>query len=59
MSDKESIGAKVDPAVKQEIRIAAAKQGVSMSEYIREAVLDRLEKEKAEEGNPKHPTTAD
>ena len=57
MSDKESIGAKVDPDTKQEIRVTAAKQGMSMSEYIRQAVLKQLKED--QEGNPKTPATAD
>lgn len=57
MSDKESIGAKVDPEVKQEIRVTAAKQGISMSEYIRQAVLKQLRED--QEGNAKIPATAD
>jgi antitoxin component of RelBE/YafQ-DinJ toxin-antitoxin module len=58
MADKESIGAKVDPDVKQRVRVAAAKRGMSMSEYIRQAVLDQLEDD---EGNSSttNPATAD
>jgi predicted HicB family RNase H-like nuclease len=54
---EESIAAKVSSETKQRIRIAAAKQGVSMSEYIRQAVMDRLESDEAAEGN-RTPATA-
>jgi predicted HicB family RNase H-like nuclease len=43
--EKVTIGAKVSPAFKRRVRIAAAKQGQSMSQYIREAVEDRMERD--------------
>jgi predicted HicB family RNase H-like nuclease len=42
--DQVTIGAKVDPEFKRAVRIAAAKQGQSMSAYIREAVAERMER---------------
>lgn len=46
-----SIGAKVDEDTKHKIRMAAAMNDMTMSEYLREAVLAQLE-EDIEEGNP-------
>jgi predicted HicB family RNase H-like nuclease len=40
--EKVTIGAKVSPTFKRRVRIAAAKQGQSMSAYIRDAVATRL-----------------
>lgn len=37
------IGADVDPDFKQEIRVEAAKQGIPMSQFIRQALADKLE----------------
>ena len=46
----ESIAAKVDSETKRRLRITAAEQGMSMSEYIRIAVKEKLERD-SEEGN--------
>jgi uncharacterized protein (DUF1778 family) len=43
--DKETITSKVDSKTRQEIRVAAAKKDMSMSEWIREAAIERLEEE--------------
>lgn len=37
------VGADVSPEFKQEIRVAAAKRGISMSEFTREALRNELE----------------
>lgn len=41
----ESVGASVSPELKRKIRIAAAKEDVSMSTYIREILQDAMEDE--------------
>jgi predicted DNA-binding protein len=52
MTDQdESIGAKVSEEFKQRVRLAAARKGMSMSEYIREAVETQLEEDEEAEGN--------
>lgn len=38
------VGADVSPEFKQEVRVAAAKQGVSMSEFLREALREQLDR---------------
>ena len=43
--DKETITSKVDSETRREIRVAAAKEDMSMSEWIREAAIERLEEE--------------
>lgn len=57
MSEKKQISAYVDEDKKEQIRITAAKEGVGMSEWIRQAVLDKLEQ--AEQGNRKAMAMAD
>ena len=48
--EKVSLGAKVPPDFKQEVRVMAALRGISMSQYVYEAVEQKLEEDK-EEGN--------
>lgn len=50
MSNDVAIGAKVDEDTKRKIRIAAAMHDMTMSQYLREAVIEQLEKDE-EEGN--------
>lgn len=50
MANEEAIGAKVDPETKKKIRVAAAMHDMTMSQYLREAVLQQLEEDE-EEGN--------
>lgn len=50
MTNDASIGAKVDEETKQKIRMAAAMHGMTMSQYLREAVLKQLD-EDIDEGN--------
>ena len=38
-----SLGAKVDSELKQEIRVKAAKEGMTMSEYIRGVLRDSVD----------------
>lgn len=52
-----SIGAKVDEETKHKIRLAAAMHDMTMSEYLREAVLSQLE-EDIDEGNSSLKMTA-
>lgn len=49
-SDKVSLGTKVDPDLKQQVRIVSAHKGISMSQYVREAVEEKLQ-EDLDEGN--------
>lgn len=49
MGNDVAIGAKVDEETKKKIRIAAAMHNMTMSEYLRKAVIQQLEDE--EEGN--------
>ena len=56
MSDESAIAAKVGEKKKREIRIAAAKRDMSMSEFIRTAVDDALAE--LDEGNPNQRQTA-
>lgn len=44
----ESIGAKVSPELKQKIRIRAAQEGMTMSEYIRSVLAETVENDPAE-----------
>lgn len=57
MSNDASIGAKVDKETKRKIRMAAAMNDMTMSEYLREAVLLQLE-EDIDEGNSSLKMTA-
>jgi len=41
--DMESIGAKVPPELKQKIRVKAAQEGMTMSNYIREVLEEATE----------------
>lgn len=50
MNNDTAIGAKVDEETKRKIRIAAAMHDMTMSQYLREAVLQQLEEDE-EEGN--------
>jgi hypothetical protein len=55
-----SISVKVDGDTKREIRIAAAKRDMNMSEYLRFAVSNQLKSDNADEGNRNQaPQTAD
>lgn len=40
--DREHIGVRVDPEMKQQIRVAAAEQGVSISEFLRQAAEQQI-----------------
>lgn len=51
MAEKKQISTYVDEDKKEDIRVIAAKEGVGMSEWIRQAVLEKLEG--AEQGNRK------
>lgn len=53
--DKESIAAEVEPEIKQQLRVAAAQEGISMSAYIRKAVRNQLEEDRS--GNGARPAT--
>ena len=55
MSEESAIGAKVDEETKRQIRVAAAKRDMNMSEFIRAAVLAEIEG--TDEGNPSAMTT--
>ena len=44
-----TISAEVEPDVKQSLRVAAARNGISMSEFVRLAIVEKLERES--EGN--------
>lgn len=46
-----SIGAKVDEETKRQVRIAAAKQDMTMSEYLRLALIEQLKRDGETEGN--------
>lgn len=46
--ETESISAKVDPELKQKIRVRAAKQGTTMSQYVREVLTESIEADEAE-----------
>lgn len=50
MANDASIGAKVDEDTKHKIRMAAAMRDMTMSQYLRKAVLAQLE-EDIDEGN--------
>lgn len=50
MGNDVAIGAKVDEETKKKIRIAAAMHNMTMSEYLRKAVIQQLEEDE-EEGN--------
>lgn len=41
--DRKPLGAKVEPELKHEFRVTAAKKGKTMSEYIRELVIEELD----------------
>lgn len=41
--DRETINAKVSPEMRRRVRVEAAKLDMSMSEFIREALEERLE----------------
>ena len=43
--DKETITSKVTPEMRRRIRVAAAKEDMSMSEWMREAATERLKEE--------------
>ena len=43
--EKKTITSKVDSETHREIRVAAAKEDLSISEWIREAAIERLEEE--------------
>lgn len=45
--EKESIAAEIEPEVKQQLRIVAAKEGISMSAYIRRAVKNQIEEDQS------------
>jgi len=44
LAGDEHIGTDVSPEFKQEIRVAAAKRGIPMSEFFREALAEKLGK---------------
>ena len=51
----ERLSTSIDPELKQRVRMEAAKEGMTMSAYVRKV----LEEQIGEEGNPKPtPTTA-
>lgn len=43
LAGDEHIGADISPEFKQEIRVAAAKMGIPMSEFFRQALSEKLE----------------
>jgi predicted HicB family RNase H-like nuclease len=45
MTDKKAVAAEVDPEVKTAIRIAAARRDISMADWLREAIDEKLERE--------------
>lgn len=49
MSDESALGVKMDADMKRQIRVAAAKRDMSMSEFVRTVVRAELENN---EGNP-------
>lgn len=55
-AQKVSLGTKVDEEFKSRVRIIAAHKGISMSQYVKEAVEERVE-EDLEEGNSISPVT--
>lgn len=48
--EKDSIAAEVEPEIKQQLRVAAAQEGISMSAYIRRAVKNQLEEDQSGNG---------
>lgn len=48
--EKESIAAEIEPELKQQLRVAAAKEGISMSAYIRRAVKNQIEEDQSGNG---------
>lgn len=54
----ERVSASVDEEFKQQLRVEAAKRGVSMSELIREILAENLEGDSGN-GDPAMATTAD
>jgi len=58
MSDKtEKLGVGLTKEEKQKFRVEAAKRDMSMSELARKILLDELELEETDEGNPNPPLT--
>jgi predicted HicB family RNase H-like nuclease len=57
---EKSISFKIDPDTKTEIRVAAAEQDTSMSEWVREAIQQKLERGgDSENRSPADPVLAD
>lgn len=56
--EKESIAAEVEPEIKQQLRVAAAQEGISMSAYIRRAVKNQLQEEQSGNVNQAVATTS-
>jgi len=54
-----SVSAKIDADTKREIRIAAAKRDMTMSEYVRLALVEQLKRDGEIEGNQPTAQTAD
>lgn len=48
--EKESIAAEIEPELKQQLRVAAAKEGISMSAYIRRAVKNQIKEDQSGNG---------
>jgi predicted HicB family RNase H-like nuclease len=57
---EESITVKISPDTKTEIRVSAAKEDLSMSEWLRQAIGEKLERDgESENRNPADPVVAD
>lgn len=57
---KKQLGAEVDPETKKDVRMAAARRDISMADWLREAICEKLEREQENtEGKQRVPATAD
>ena len=52
MDKTERISTSITPDVKQKIRVVAAEERRQMSDWVREAIHEKLERDGHQEGNP-------